>query len=402
MTMCGLRAPTHHERLQAEPGVPEPIHAFNRHSLARRAGWNFAHAANKENSMSANPKWHVEHIEDIETVPACPVCGETVRDPLHANLTDGLFHCSADRWNLWRCGHCHSAYLDPRPTPASIHQAYASYYTHQSAPPKRTYTQLNPLRRLRRALVNGYTNAQFGTQETPALAAGAAIVRLVPKARRKLDREYRHLPRSAAGTRVVLDIGCGSGEFLKSARACGWSVVGVDPDPRACDTARLSGLDVRQGGLEQFDGQSQIFDAITMSHVIEHVHQPAQVLKDCLRLLRPGGHLWLETPNIGSLGHARYGRHWRGLEPPRHLVLFNQGSLISLLKDTGFQSITVKPGSSPLLVLTLKSELLKRGLPQDTALTLSFQERVRVWIGQLIQAFSVRAQEFINITAIKP
>jgi hypothetical protein len=63
------------------------------------------------------------------------------------------------------------------------------------------------------------------------------------------------------------------------------------------------------------------------------------LLRACHRLLREGGRLWIETPNLDSLGHSIYGENWRGLEPPRHLVLFNRSLLGRALSEIGFRDI---------------------------------------------------------------
>ena len=135
-----------------------------------------------------------------------------------------------------------------------------------------------------------------------------------------------------------MDIGCGDGSFLQVAQTCGWDVIGIDPDPKVVANCRSQGWNVLQGDIEQFYDKERLFDVITMNHVIEHVHDPLAVLKACHRLLKPGGQLWLETPNIDSFGHLQYGRNWRGLEPPRHLLLFNQRSLLTALLAAGFTS----------------------------------------------------------------
>jgi 2-polyprenyl-3-methyl-5-hydroxy-6-metoxy-1,4-benzoquinol methylase len=90
------------------------------------------------------------------------------------------------------------------------------------------------------------------------------------------------------------------------------------------------------GGIDALDGQAAIFDVITLSHVIEHVHDVGGTLRACHRLLKPGGRLWLETPNVAALGHKVFGVNWRGLEAPRHLVLFSAPALKQLLQDAGF------------------------------------------------------------------
>jgi SAM-dependent methyltransferase len=131
-------------------------------------------------------------------------------------------------------------------------------------------------------------------------------------------------------------VGFGDGLFLQWAAAAGWEAVGLDTDPVAVDLARRRGLQVRAGRVEDLTDERESFDVVTCSHVIEHVHDPRQLLASIYGLLRPGGLLWLDTPNIGSLGHRRFGRHWLGLDPPRHLVVFSAGALLALLESTGF------------------------------------------------------------------
>jgi predicted SAM-dependent methyltransferase len=120
-------------------------------------------------------------------------------------------------------------------------------------------------------------------------------------------------------------------------RRLGWNVEGVEPDPVAVASARDAGLSVLEGTLSTIEYPANHFDAITMSHVIEHLHDPLAALRECYRILRPGGVLWVATPNLGSYGHKLFGRDWRGLEPPRHLGIFTRESLKAGLKETGFE-----------------------------------------------------------------
>ena len=69
----------------------------------------------------------------------CPVCGETDRKILHSDLIDNAFRVAPGKWALWKCAMCSGAYLDPRPNPATIHLAYANYYTHQEVLGKDDY-----------------------------------------------------------------------------------------------------------------------------------------------------------------------------------------------------------------------------------------------------------------------
>jgi len=136
-------------------------------------------------------------------------------------------------------------------------------------------------------------------------------------------------------------VGCGNGAFLKTAQTLGWSVQGIEPDPAAVETARRAGLPVEQGLLVEntFAGRGEeetAFEAITLNHVLEHLHDPMRTLRLCYDLLRPGGVLWMATPNLASLGHRRYGPCWLHLDPPRHLVLFTPRSLKESLSRVGY------------------------------------------------------------------
>lgn len=296
---------------------------------------------------------------DLEAVGQCPICGSPRRDLLHKSLQDRVFYCAPGSWDLFRCINCGSAYLDPRPTPDSIVRAYENYYTHGGN--WRTPSQdLPPLRRVLRALSNGYFNYRFGTEFQPSLSIGALLAYLAPWARRRLDAVGRHLPKSNDKGRL-LDVGCGNGMFLEFARSAGWETFGVDFDAAAVEVCISKGLNVLHGGIDQLGDKSSCFDWITLSHVVEHVHKPVELLITCRRLLKPGGILWISTPNIDSLGHREFGRHWRGLEPPRHLILFNRSSLKRALSDAGFKEIEDAPYQPLYRELAAKSQAISEG-----------------------------------------
>lgn len=99
-------------------------------------------------------------------------------------------------------------------------------------------------------------------------------------------------------------------------------VEGAEPDPEAARIAREQrGLNVRVGTLEPSNLAPESYDAITMSHVIEHGHDPVATLKRCHESLRPGGSLIVVTPNVSSLGHRHFRRCYFHLDPPRRLFL---------------------------------------------------------------------------------
>jgi SAM-dependent methyltransferase len=285
-------------------------------------------SASQASSSEATREWPAAGLEPVES---CPVCGDERRSVLHTGLTDRAFRAAPGTWTLERCHACSSAYLDPRPTPDTIELAYRAYYTHAGAhaPPPAPG-------RFRQGLANDYRHARWGYTAGPRVSGGRLIPRVAPLRGALVDREIRHLPALPGGR--LLDVGCGSGDFLAQMSALGWRTEGVDPDPAAVAGARAAGLDVTEGTLAELDDAEHAgaFDAITLSHVIEHLHEPAAELRRIRRLLRPGGLLWIATPNLEGLGHRRFRTAWLGLDPPRHLVLFTRPSLEDLLRRIGF------------------------------------------------------------------
>ena len=253
------------------------------------------------------------------------------------------------------CLNCESLYLSRRPTVASIGKAYTSYYTHNDA--SNAYADDNG-RSLLWRWSNGYMNARFGASRVPAARVGRWILPLVPPLHQQLDFFYRHLPRRPGR---LLDVGCGNGVFLLRARAAGWKVEGLEPDPIAAAAGRQAGLDITEGFLEGV-APTGLFDAITASHVIEHVHQPGRFLERIFALLRPDGQVWLATPNAHSVGRRWYGPYWRGLEPPRHMTVLSPRALVLLLQRAGFQDIELlRRGRGSSYILRSSAETARRG-----------------------------------------
>jgi 2-polyprenyl-3-methyl-5-hydroxy-6-metoxy-1,4-benzoquinol methylase len=339
--------------------------------------------------------------EELETADACPVCGAAARSILHADLVDDTFAVAPGTWAMWRCAGCSSGYLSPRPNTESIHRAYSSYYTHTAAAHTRR-DRFAALRWVRRCLSNGYTNRRYGSRLQPATVLGVAAAWLVPWLKRVSDRQFRHLPRQGGRALTVLDVGCGDGAFLAEAAACGWQVLGLEPDAKAAARAQAMGIDVRRGGLERAQDCVGALDAITLSHVIEHLHGPVEALLECRKLLRPGGQLWIETPNIDSLGHGQFGPRWRGIEAPRHLVLFNPASLRLALRHAGFVDIEELRIASPRRWMYGQSWALAQALEADANVVLPLRLRWHALLGDLCDTWRPQAREFITVKARRP
>jgi SAM-dependent methyltransferase len=141
----------------------------------------------------------------------------------------------------------------------------------------------------------------------------------------------------------VLDFGCGGGSFLAEMRAQGWQVTGLDVSAPTVERVRSElGLHVLEGSLPHDELKPESFDVITMWHSLEHVHQPREVLREANRLLAPGGKIIVAVPNIDSLPFRWFGRHWFGLDLPRHLTHFTPWTLPLMLERAGFRAGPVR------------------------------------------------------------
>ena len=252
----------------------------------------------------------------VRSAENCLLCGRQGQ-PLYTGLRDRLFEAPGV-WSLFRCGNCSLVWLNPTPLPEDIGKLYKTYYTHNldSSP--------GPRQPFRRNLKGAILVTKFGyTHVLPSrpwrwLARFAALVPLV---RDWAASSVMFLKREHGLS--LLDVGCGYGAFLAKMRNLGWEVEGVEPGPEAARIAREQhGLKVRVGTLEQSNLAPESYDAITMSHVIEHLHDPVATLKRCHEALKPGGSLIVVTPNVASLGHRYFWRCYFHLDPPRHLFLF--------------------------------------------------------------------------------
>lgn len=147
----------------------------------------------------------------------------------------------------------------------------------------------------------------------------------------RLNTARRHLKivqRYVAGGRL-LDVGCASGAFLRCAADTGWSVVGGEPAEGLCAKAKEA---LRGRGevfcltLQQANLPASSFDALTLWDVLEHVPDPLAFLKHCASLLKPGGYLFANVPDLDSL-QARLLRERWPLLLAEHLNYFNRRSL---------------------------------------------------------------------------
>lgn len=342
-----------------------------------------------------------EIILQLEEVTQCPICKSVQREILYDDLIDTYLGVSPNKWRLYRCINCETAYLDPRPTKESIGVIYAhNYYTHSAVP-----VSQKGLKSIFLALRNGWLNRRIGYRFLPAWSIGYYLFNLFPKA--FLTHWIHHArgltpPVSNSNPPIWLDVGCGNGEFLSRVQTAGYLVEGIEPDQQAAQIARQRGLKIFCETLETAQLQPNYYDVISLNHVIEHLHDPIAALHLCYAALKPKGRLWLATPNLKSLGHHFYQRHWLSLETPRHLVLFNQNSLEMSLQQVGFTNIEYLPRGFHVTLVHAQSKATKTGNSPTVKISSTFSQRLK-WLPQEMRHGVVQpdAEELV-INAYKP
>lgn len=348
---------------------------------------------------------------EIETPLACSACGKTELLPKYTGVEDWTFGNTAGSWSYKICSNCASLNLAPRPKEEFIGRAYTSYYTHGASDQNdsvatKTLKRNKPRKKLRDYFKQIYVrNRYLLGKETPMLTK--IYFSWKPNKQLEIDQLYRHVPAlqhyvNQGVSPRLLDVGCGDGIFLERMAELGWNVLGCDFDVKAVRGCKQKGLVVELGGLEKFDGEQELFEVITMSHVIEHVYQPLKMMQKAMRLLKPGGILWCETPNANSAIHQRYGSYWRGLEAPRHVIIFTTESLKTLVKNAGFEEVHPLQRLNPTEKILAASEEMANGrLPGKIY---RVRSRALKKIAKQIDRTAFRcpeAKEFITLCAIK-
>jgi 2-polyprenyl-3-methyl-5-hydroxy-6-metoxy-1,4-benzoquinol methylase len=332
-------------------------------------------------------------------MPICLLCGQPGR-VAYEGLRDRLFGATGT-WTFLRCARDQVWWLSPRPTKEDLPLAYREYYTHTTeAAPSGFRRRFGVARDAMLAETFGYPTRSAGSfgrglakvlVRVPGLAdiAGAAVLWLPARPGKRL-----------------LDVGCGAGLFAGRMMQFGWEVTGIEPDPPAARKAHETyGFPVFTTSVEEAAIAGERYDAVTAAHVIEHVPDPVAFLATCWSLVAPGGRLVVLTPNVESRAHHVFGPNWRGLEPPRHLVLFSLRSLELAADRAGLRGATVRTSARAASFMWLMSDALRRHQGSAVPFAPSFSpvdriRALRLLIAELI--VSGAAGEELVLTATKP
>jgi predicted SAM-dependent methyltransferase len=249
----------------------------------------------------------------LEHVTACPVCGEK-KFSKHLETLD--YTTTREPFTILRCDHCSLLFTSPRPDKNSIGKYYQSdtYISHTGGRATLVDTIYRSVRRItlkrKLALVNKY-QSKFN----------------------------------------LLDYGCGTGEFLAICKDGGWTVTGVEPSDEARVKNRKDLLVVAD--LAKVNTQ---VNAITMWHVLEHVHELNETLARLRSLLTNNGTIFIAVPNHESYDARYYKNFWAGYDVPRHLWHFNKYTVKELLNRHNLRLQAIVPMKFDSYYVSLLSE----------------------------------------------
>ena len=155
----------------------------------------------------------------------------------------------------------------------------------------------------------------------------------------------------------ILDIGAGTGDFLKHIKSENRVVFGIEPNKKARALASKKGINLEES-IADFKGKT--FDVITMWHVLEHVPNLEETIKKIEALLNPNGVLIIAVPNYNSFDAAYYKNYWAAFDAPRHLWHFSRNAMKKIFSDN-LISLKTKPMIFDSFYVSLLSEKNKTG-----------------------------------------
>lgn len=274
-----------------------------------------------------------------EAVDACPICDSSHRTLLF-QAREWLFGLEGE-FPVVRCQGCTAGYLAERPEAEALAAYYPEehYYSFHEPAPYDLFRRRDSTARLWYGVKRSVLAGQYGYRH---LGGSRRLGLLLPRwgsVHRRATFNLEVLLHRFVPDGVLLEVGCGAGTYLDLMRALGWSrVVGVDLSATAIRNARdVLALEAYRCQLEEANLPPSTFDAVSLSHTLEHLPNPVRTLGEIHRLLKPGGRLAVIVPNFESLGFRVFGQAWFPLDAPRHLVNFTEQSLRAATTKAGFR-----------------------------------------------------------------
>jgi 2-polyprenyl-3-methyl-5-hydroxy-6-metoxy-1,4-benzoquinol methylase len=252
---------------------------------------------------------------------SCPIC-ESSRLENFLNVKDNFL--SKENFSISSCLNCGLKFTNPRPKDDNLSEYYQSekYYSHSKKK-------------------NGFIPWLY------------QIIK-----RKNISTKYQQIvPKGQTGR--ILDIGCGTGDFLLYCKEKSWIISGVEPDKGARKIAETLLEQEIYSANETDQWADSTFDIITMWHVLEHVSDLNQQFIELQRLIKEDGKLILALPNFKSYDALYYKENWAAWDVPRHLYHFNKQVISQIASNYGFKLLESLPMKWDSYYVSLLSEQSK-------------------------------------------
>lgn len=176
-----------------------------------------------------------------------------------------------------------------------------------------------------------------------------------------LNNKLKLINSVSSNSKNLLDVGCGTGDFLQTAKQNNWEVIGIEPNEQARQIAnkKTDNAVFEIDQLLKFEAQS--FDVITLWHVLEHLPKLENHIAIFKKLLKPKGSLIIAVPNYKSYDAKHYKQFWAAFDVPRHLWHFNKTSISKLVGKKSMEVVKIKPMWFDAFYVSLLSEKYKTG-----------------------------------------
>jgi 2-polyprenyl-3-methyl-5-hydroxy-6-metoxy-1,4-benzoquinol methylase len=258
-----------------------------------------------------------------EKILQCPVCSKSNFSPF-LDVKD--YFLTQESFSIQQCVSCGFRFVNPRPDKEEIDRYYqsAEYISHDA---EKSDLISRIYRMVRKVSIRG----KF------------AIVKF-------------YCPSGQ-----ILDIGCGTGEFLKYCHSKGFEIKGIEPSEKARAYARtINAIDVSEK-LDSLSAMYESFTCITMWHVLEHIHDLNELIIEVKKLLSPKGIFIIAIPNSNSWDAVHYGKYWAAYDVPRHLYHFTKDTILKLASHHDLEVRKIYPQKYDAYYVSMLSEKYRTG-----------------------------------------
>ena len=298
--------------------------------ISRNAGqWTVKLNLATSSRMESAPPASAEQLEEslCQAKADCPLCDQA--GARRQFITRDRVHSLAGTFAIHRCENCQAYFIQPWLSDAELARYYPEEYgryRHGESLNKKNY---QGWQRLVLEHHYGYPSRNGKTEPNALKQAAAYLLSFVTA---KGVIQYR-------GSGKILDVGCGGGAYLYRLKQWGWETYGVEPSETGAKQAQSLGLMVKQGMLVDAGFDSEFFDVIRLSNVVEHLPNPKTIFREIYRILKPDGLIYITVPNTRSLVFWLFRENWYALDAPRHVISYSPKTLKTLADATDFHVV---------------------------------------------------------------